>query len=294
MTTKWNAQLKLISKTTKYSNNRVTRISTFLRLIVVSSVLMSLGACSAVAKTDTAIETTPPAKRLTVVITGANRGLGLEMAKQFHADGYHVIATARRPERAVMLGELGVQVEQLDVADAKSVAAFSDRMVGQTIDVLINNAGYLGAVPIEEQHYSIEDIQLIDDVQRVVDVNTIGPLRVTQALIKNLRAGTTRKIVNISAEAGSLGRGDWKNGPYGYQISKAALNKVTRVVAIDLADEEFIVIAITPGWTKSDMGTQLATSTAEQSIGEVKRVIEGLTPEHNGGFFFRDGSRYPW
>ena len=133
----------------------------------------------------------------TVLVTGANRGLGLEFARQLHAAGAQVIATARRPEAADELVALGVRVEQLDVADPASVAALAERMSGESLDVLLNNAGifperggFVDADPAE--------------VLRVYDVNTVGPLRVIQALLPNLRKGDRKLIMNMSSGLGSI------------------------------------------------------------------------------------------
>ena len=263
---------------------RAARFFDLLPLIALSICVVSLSANSA----------DNQGAKATVLITGANRGLGLEMARQFHDDGYHVIGTARRPDRAAKLQALGVQVEQLDVVDTKSVAALAERLLGQKIDILINNAGYYGQVPVGKPQPTIDELNP-DDVLRVIEVNTMGPLRVTQALLKNLRASNTRKVINISTRQSILNGGLSQGGDaYGYRISKTALNMVTKVIASDLADERFIVISLAPGWVKTDMGTQLAELTPEQSIRDVKRVIETLSAEHSGGFWFHNGNQLPY
>ncbi|MDA0193522.1 MAG: SDR family oxidoreductase [Bacteroidetes bacterium] len=233
----------------------------------------------------------------TVLITGANRGLGLEMARQFSADGYYVIGTARSPLEAIELKSFGVQVEQLDVTDIESVAALAKRLKGKQIDILINNAGYFGPIPLDQKQQKIDELNL-EGVERCFEVNTLGPMRVTQALLPNLYAGKERKIINISTRAGILansyhgGKGGAQG--YGYKQSKAALNMFTRILAGDLKPDNFIVVSLAPGWVKTDMGTQLAEMTPEESILDVKKVIETLTPDHSGGFWFHDGSSLAW
>lgn len=230
--------------------------------------------------------------QLTVLITGANRGLGLEMARQFGADDYFVIGTARRPEAATELKQLGARVEQLDVTDAESVAELARRLDGHRIDILINNAGYFGAVPIGQGQLPLDEVD-IDDVTLCIEVNTLGPLRVTQALLGNLRAAQTRRVVNISTRSSILER-RLRMGSYGYRISKTGLSMVTRNIAGDLQDEGFIVVCIAPGHAQTDMGTQRAGMTPEESIRGVKKVIEGLKPDQTGRFWFHDGSELPW
>ena len=229
----------------------------------------------------------------TVFITGANRGLGLEMAKQFSEDGYFVIGTARRPERATELAALGVRIEQLDVTDPESVAALSQRMGEHPVDILINNAGYYGSVPIPQKPHNIDQLDP-EDTLRCLNINTVGPLRVTHALMKNLRAGETRKVVNISTAQAMLTKRLRPNNAYGYRLSKTSLNMLTRVLAGDLQDEDFIVVSIAPGFTKTDMGSEKGKRTPEETIGDVKNVIKNLTADQTGGFWFYDGTRRDW
>jgi len=233
----------------------------------------------------------------TVLITGANRGLGLEMARQFSADGYDVIGTARRPDRAIDLKGLGVRVEQLDVTDPASVAALAKSLEGKKIDILINNAGYFGPIPLNQKQKKIDSVD-IEGVIRCFQVNTIGPMRVVQALLPNLYASNGRKIINISTRQSILKHSYQSNRvhaeAYGYKQSKTALNMFTRICAGDLKPDGFIVVSLAPGWVKTDMGTHLAELTPEQSIRDVKHVIEKLTPDQTGGFWFHDGTARSW
>ena len=229
---------------------------------------------------------TPAAKAPTVLITGANRGLGLEFARQLSAAGATVIGTARSPEKAEELRALGVRVEALDVADPESVAALAKRLGETPIDILINNAGIGGRAPTLDAL----DPEL---AARVYDVNCLGPMRVTKALLPALRRGDRKTVVNISSQLGSIER-NGGGGYYGYRESKAALNMFTRSIAGELASDGFICIAMSPGWVRTDMGGPQAPLSPEQSIRGMLTVIDGLTPAKSGQFWNHDGEELPW
>jgi NAD(P)-dependent dehydrogenase (short-subunit alcohol dehydrogenase family) len=222
----------------------------------------------------------------TVLITGANRGLGYEFARQYAADGWQVIGTAREPAEAKELAELGVRVMALDVADPTSVERLAAELGAQPIDVLINNAGIFPRFgTLAETDFG--------DVGRILAVNTIGPMRVTRALLPNLRRGADKRIVSISSGLGSIAGND-SGRYYGYRESKAALNMFTRSLAAELADEDFTCVVVSPGWVQTDMGGPNATLTPEQSIRGMRKVIAGLEPAVTGSFFNYDGERLPW
>ena len=222
----------------------------------------------------------------TVLITGANRGLGLEFARQYHQAGYQVIATARKPDAADELNALGVRVEQLDVADAGSVSGLAERLGELQLDILINNAGIGGRVR------SLEDVDF-STIERIIAVNTLGPMRVTQALLGGLRKGDRKIIVNITSSMGSIER-NTRGGGYGYRESKAALNMFTRTIAAELRPEGFRCITMSPGWVKTDMGGPNARLTPAESIAGMIKVIDGLTGQDSGEFFNHNGERLPW
>ena len=222
----------------------------------------------------------------TVLVTGANRGIGLEFARQYKAKGVDVIATARDPDKAAELRSLGVRVEQLDVADPASVAALKKKLSGVPIDILINNAGVL-----EGQHSTFESLDL-DQLVSSYAVNSIGPMRLTQALLPNLRAGQNKKIINISSTLGSIEQNN--GGMYPYRASKAALNQLTKTMSIDLEKEKFICIVMHPGWVKTDMGGSQATYTAEQSVQAMLQTINRLDQSSNGHYLDLKGNQIPW
>ena len=229
--------------------------------------------------------------RRTVLITGANRGLGLEFARQYHAAGWQVIATARQPDAASDLKALGgrVRLVPLDVTKPESVAALAASLKEQPIDLLINNAGQ--GVGLDRDR-PLTDID-VKEFQRVLDVNTLGPVRVTQALMPNLRAGQGKMIVGISSGLGSIGE-NREGGFYGYRESKAALGMFLRSLAAELKKEGFVCVAMIPGWVKTDMGGPNAPLTPEESVAGMRKVLDGLKPENTGQFWSYKGTQVPW
>jgi NAD(P)-dependent dehydrogenase (short-subunit alcohol dehydrogenase family) len=220
----------------------------------------------------------------TVLVTGANRGLGLEFARQLHEAGANVIGTARSPEAAEELNALGVRVQQLDVTDPASVAALKAALGDAPIDVLLNNAGIFpsragieGAAP--------------EEYARVYDVNVIGPLRVTQALLPNLRAGERKLIMNMSSGLGSIasnGRGT----SAGYRESKSALNMMTKSMAAEF--DGFICIAMSPGWVRTDIGGPNANLSPEESVGGMLAVLAAATEADSGRYLDYKGDELRW
>ena len=246
------------------------------RLAVASVIAVAL-ACGVVAQTR-------PGP--TVVITGANRGLGLEFARQFSAAGYQVIGTARRPEAADELRSLGVRIVKLDVVDSESVKQFAAALGDGPVDILINNAGIGGRA------LSIDELD-VDAVDSFFQVNCLGPMRVTQAVLPALRRGERKLVVNITSLLGSIER-NTRGGYYGYRESKAALNMFTRTLALELQPEGFTCIVMNPGWVRTDMGGPNARLSPQESIGAMITVIDRLTPQDTGSFFSHGGERVPW
>ncbi len=221
-----------------------------------------------------------------VLVTGANRGLGLEFVQQLEAKGYEVIGTARNPQKATELNATGARVEQLDVTDAASVAALAERLGGTPIDILINNAGMLNRAD------STMDSLDFDVMERSFQVNSLGPLRVTQALLPNLNAGQGKTVVSITSRLGSIELST--GGLYSYRTSKTALNQINKIMSSELAPQGFTCVVMHPGWVQTDMGGPAATLTKAQSITGMLGVIENLTTESTGKFFNYDGTELPW
>jgi len=222
----------------------------------------------------------------TYLVTGANRGIGLELARQLSERGDRVMATARRPEAARELARLDVRVEPLDVADASSVASLAQRLEGIPIDVLIHNAG-IGTAGGRIDRVAPED------VEAAFRVNALGPLRVTQALMPGLKAGQRKLIAGITSGLGSVS-GNTSGGWGAYRISKAALNQLFRTMAADLRAQGLTFVVISPGWVKTDMGGSGATLTPQESVAAMLKLLDRITPEDNGQFFDHRGRQVEW
>ena len=227
----------------------------------------------------------------TVLVTGANRGLGLEFTKQYLARGETVIATCRDPSAARELATLAAQQSQLtvltlDVGDEASLAGFA-KQLGQTpIDIFINNAGVYGP------RSGFGDLNESEWAQ-VFRVNSSAPIVLTQIVIGNLRDGSLKKMAFLTSKMGSIGDNQG-GGSYIYRSSKAALNAAVKSLAIDLADEGFLVGLLHPGWVRTDMGGPNGLIDAQTSVTGLVQVIDELGPVNTGSFFNYDGNIIPW
>lgn len=229
----------------------------------------------------------------TVLVTGANRGLGLEFARQYAADGWTVYAACRAPAGAAALQQLAaasggrIAVLALDVTDTGSVRAAAAKLAGVPIDLLVNNAG-VGA----PKGQKLGDLDYAA-WQRVLDANTLGPLRVAEAFLGSIELGMQKKIVTITSGMGSIAD-NGSGGSYAYRSSKAAVNMVVKSLSIDLAPRGITCIVVNPGWVRTDMGGAGGRLSPEQSISGMRKVIAGLTLADSGEFFNYDGEHYPW
>ncbi len=225
----------------------------------------------------------------TVLITGANRGLGLDFARQYAADGWRVISTCRDPDAAEALGTVAgdVTVHPLDVADVASIDALAAALDGEAIDLLLNNAGVIGArdLAFGETDY--------DSFAQTMRANVMGPLAVAERFLPHVLRGGKKLMATVTSRLGSIGLNDW-GGRYIYSASKAALNAVMKSAAIDLAGKGVTVVVLHPGWVQTDMGGPKADITPEESVTGMRRVIAGLTAADNGRFLNYDGAEFPW
>jgi NAD(P)-dependent dehydrogenase (short-subunit alcohol dehydrogenase family) len=225
-----------------------------------------------------------------ILITGANRGLGLEFSRQYAAAGWSVFATCRHPEAASALEDLrtvgDIRAIGLDVTDEASIRRAA-KQIERPIDLLVNSAG-IGGPP--DQRTGKVDYKAW---HTVFDVNTMGPLRVTEAFIPHLERSERKLVVTITSGMGSIGDNS-SGGSIAYRSSKAAVNMVMRSAAIDLKPRGIIAVVINPGWVKTDMGGADAPLTAAQSVGAMKHLIGSLGPAQSGKFFNYDGREYPW
>ena len=226
-------------------------------------------------------------------ITGTSRGLGLEFVRQLLHRGDTIDAGLRVPAEVPELQELTRQaggrlrLHALDATKPGSVDAFAAAVgEGAPVDVLINNAGVHGLkVPLAQLDY--------EDMLRTFATNTLGPLRLSAALLPALRRGPVRRIIHLSSSMGSIGDNTW-GGSYGYRLSKAALNMAMRNMHVELHGEGFITVALHPGWAQTDMGGPEAPLPAPDSVRGMLRIIDGLTPDQSGRFFGYDGQELPW
>jgi NAD(P)-dependent dehydrogenase (short-subunit alcohol dehydrogenase family) len=224
----------------------------------------------------------------TVLITGANRGIGLEFARQYNEAGYRVHAACRTPGRADALASLGerVTLHALDVTDHAGIEALAAGLEGEAIDILINNAGIYG----EAQEFGKIDYAAWEAVMRV---NTLAPLKMAECFLPQLVAGKMKIIASITSRMGSIADND-AGGVYIYRSSKAALNAAAKSLAVDLAPQAITVIVLHPGWVKTDMGGPSALIDAETSVSGMRAVIAGAGPKATGRFFNYDGTIVPW
>ncbi|NKB90005.1 MAG: SDR family NAD(P)-dependent oxidoreductase [Acidobacteria bacterium] len=221
-----------------------------------------------------------------VLITGANRGIGLEFARQFAKRGDQVVATCRDPENAAELRALDIEVLKLDVSSMDEVAAVAAVYDDRHLDVLLNNAGVgVNSVPLG-------DVDL-DQMKDFYAINAAAPLALVQTLLPALRRGRGRTILNMTSRMGSIGD-NTSGAAYSYRASKAALNAITKSLALDLAAEEFTCAVLHPGWVQTDMGGAGAPVTPADSVAGLLRVIDGLGVADSGGFFDYTGEQLPW
>lgn len=227
-----------------------------------------------------------------VVITGANRGLGLEFTKQLLAQGHTITATCRTPEAANELQSLktthpNLRILQQDIASPESNEQIRNALTDTPVDVLINNAGHFSRANV-----GFDSLDF-DGVLHDFAVNAIGTLRATQAILPALRVGQAKKIVNISSKMGSIAD-NTSGGSYAYRMSKAAVNMATRSLASDLKSDGFVVLTFHPGWVLTDMGGPNALIGPEESIAGMLKVIENAGAEESGRFWDYRGHELAW
>ena len=214
----------------------------------------------------------------TVMVIGASRGIGLELARQYAADGWRVHATTRTPDRPGALGRLtGVVLHELDVCRADQTAALAAAVAAEGIDLLIHNAGVM------DRGLSFDEMMAI---------NAEAPIRVTEVLLNAVRRGRNKKIVLMTSQLGARYGSKRRLGTYGE--SKAALNDRFRELAPTWGAEGLIAIVMHPGWVRTDMGGRSATLSVEESVTGMRQVIAGLTPAEHGRFWTWDGREHEW
>ena len=224
----------------------------------------------------------------TVFITGANRGIGLEFARQYAADGWRVLAACRNPRGAKELAGLpgDVRVHALDVIDEYQLPALAKSLNDEAIDILINNAGVGG---FDDSFGNTPTNEWIETLR----INAIAPVHVAEQFLPHLERGQRRLIVKITSKMGSIADNS-SGGSYSYRTSKAALNMVAKSMAHDLKGKRIIVVVFHPGWVKTDMGGSQALLPPKASVSGMRAKIATLTAADSGKFFNYDGKPLPW
>ena len=229
----------------------------------------------------------------TVLITGANRGLGLEFCRQYANAGWNVIACCRNPGQSSDLKDLSkrynsIQIEALDVADFDQIDSLSKKLRETGIDVLINNAGVYG----DKSGHGFGQLDY-QAWQHSFLINTIAPMKMVEAFLPQIKLGDKKLIVNISSLMGSLAD-NGSGGSILYRSSKAALNAAMKSLSIDLSNQNIGVLILHPGWVQTDMGGANALIDSKTSVSGMCAVINGFTLAQSGAFVKYDGKPMPW
>jgi len=234
-----------------------------------------------------------------ILITGANQGLGLEFTRQYAADGWDIIACCRTPESADILIGLAeenprVTIEKLDVCDHAAIDALGKKYVGMPLDILLNNAGIVGPVPIAEhtrrQHFGTMDY---DVWRNVMETNTFAPLKMAETFVDNLAASEHKKLINISSQVSSIT--EMSIPSIAYASSKTALNRAMTIIATQLKERGIIVAMFCPGYVKTRMDAfGYAMIEIETSISALRPLIAALTIEDTGSFTSHEGRTIAW
>lgn len=224
----------------------------------------------------------------TLLITGANRGIGLELTRRYAADNWTIIAACRNPKEATALAALkgDITVEALDVTNYAAVDKLAAKYSGTAVDLLLNNAGIYG------NRDGALTVSNFDTYLQVLHVNSVAPMKLALAFLPHLKQAHAAKIATISSRMGSIELGG--GGAYAYRASKAAINAGMHNLALDLKSNGISCITLHPGWVKTDMGGAGADIDVATSAAGLKKVIDGLTLKDTGKFYNYDGGEIPW
>lgn len=228
----------------------------------------------------------------TILITGANRGIGLSLAERFAADGWQVLACCRDPSaasalRAVQESHDGLEIYALDVTDYARMRELAEELAEQPIDILLSNAGIYG--PRGLGFGTVEPEAWLE----VLEVNTVAPLMLAQAFVEQVAASRQKLVAMVSSKMGSIAD-NGSGGSYIYRTSKTALNQVVRSLSIDLAERGISVITLHPGWVRTDMGGPNAEITTAECVAGLRPILQSAGPAQSGRFIEYDGSLIPW
>jgi len=230
----------------------------------------------------------------TTLITGANRGIGLEFCRQYAADGWRVLACCRLPEKSDELNRLAAQypeliiVHALDVADHVEIERLAQLLADESIDLLINNAGIYPAS--DKSGFGHTDYA---EWLQAFRINTMAPLKMAETFATQIARSKLKTVVTLTSMMGSIAD-NGSGGSYLYRSSKAAVNMVVKSLAIDLKPIGITAVVFHPGWVKTDMGGPNALISTEQSVSGMRQLISNLTIADSGKFFGYDGQEIPW
>lgn len=232
---------------------------------------------------------------MNVVITGANRGLGLELARAYVGRGDVVIAGCRKPAGADALRRLTPHVSEVDMESDSSIAAFASTAESLgPVDVLVNNAG------LDATAFGVPDgerdvlVLSAENLRRQLQVNAVGPMLLARALVPSLRESGNGRIVNMTSQVGSMVVSASMGRDVGYATSKAALNMITVKLAWRLRGDGIIAVAMHPGHLRTDMGGPAAAGDPAEAAAQIVKLVDSLTLEESGTFLLPDGSLHPW
>ena len=237
----------------------------------------------------------------TILVTGANRGIGLEFVRQYSSDGDHVIAVCRNDkdidDLKAISEENNVLIDFADMSDFKSIDMLQSRLNGIAIDIIINNAGLFGPKASADgdlrQSFSHMDYNIW---RKLMDVNTLAPYKIIECLIENIRTGNEKKLVSISSTVASLDSvaSDAPSTIHAYKASKCALNMVMTSLARELKNEGINVGIYCPGWVNTRMGGDKAPITPETSVNGMRKLIDNLSSDQSGNFYRYNGEQIAW
>jgi NAD(P)-dependent dehydrogenase (short-subunit alcohol dehydrogenase family) len=227
-------------------------------------------------------------KSRTVVITGANRGIGLELAKYFKSLDYKLVAICRHPSQEI--SDVADQlITGIDLTNQTDIQQVAGKLVGEGIDILINNAGLLGRETLDELN--------LDSIRQQFEINTIAPLNMTQALLSNLKQSAKEnkiaKVALITSRMGSI-EDNGSGARYGYRASKSALNAVGKSLSIDLKSDNIAVGLIHPGWVQTEMTAYTGDLSPKQAAFQIAARIQDLNLSNSGQFWHSNGELLPW
>lgn len=226
----------------------------------------------------------------TILITGTNRGIGLEFTQQYAADGWNVIACCRDPHSSPALQALAsahnnIEIIALDVANFTQINAVALQLENRKIDVLLNNAGVYPESSLGNIDY--------DEWATAFKVNTMAPLKMAEAFMSNIAASELKKIATLSSKMGSLDD-NTSGGSYIYRSSKTAVNMVMKSLAIDAKPHDIAVVTLHPGWVQTDMGGPNGLVNTQTSVTGLRKVIANVSLANSGKFIAYDGKEIAW